>query len=392
MTSPATSRPPTRPRVVMAESSDIFHDYRVQKEAATLAEAGYDVRVYGFRPAGPEPERTAFPFCLRTWPVASRRRRALRNLTMAANIGLINLLCVATRASFYHAHNTMFLVGMWLGSRLHRGRLVYDAHEVQWEAGRLAGALEWVFIRRADGVINVARGRAAASARRYGVAEERFTIVSNYPLVDESHEWPEPPLAPGGVVRLIFSGGYNLENNRLDLLVRALCDVPAVELDIMGFGYEGSEERLRRLVTEFALTDRVRFLPLVRPDQVMSSIASYDAAVNLLVNPRAMIAIRFASVNKMYEYLAAGLPILCSRIESFEEEFVREGAAVSVGCDSAEEVSEGLRRLISDRAQLRVMRQRALELARNRYNWRTQGAELVGLYRKLARTRGAGRA
>ena len=34
----------------MAESSDIFHDYRVQKEAYSLATNGYPVTVFNFRP------------------------------------------------------------------------------------------------------------------------------------------------------------------------------------------------------------------------------------------------------------------------------------------------------------------------------------------------------
>ena len=35
--------------ILMAESSDIYHDGRVQKEANTLSQNGYEVIVYGFR-------------------------------------------------------------------------------------------------------------------------------------------------------------------------------------------------------------------------------------------------------------------------------------------------------------------------------------------------------
>jgi glycosyltransferase involved in cell wall biosynthesis len=372
-----------RERIVMAESSDIYHDYRVQKEALTLAAAGYDVLVYGFRNSRQRPAGATFPFALRTLPVASRRYRALRNLTMLIDIALINLVLVATRARCYHAHNTMFLVGMWLGSRLHGGRFIYDAHEVQWELGRVPAALEACFIRRADGIINVASGRARAMAARYGIPLERITVVSNYPVFDP---YVAAPAAAGadGPVRLVFSGGFNLDNNRLDLLLGALRHVPGVDLSLMAFGYGDGEEVLRRLIAGYGLAERVRFLPLVKPHEVMGAIRGFDAAVNLLINPRDDIAIRFPSVNKMYEYLAAGLPILCSDIEGFQEEFVREGVAVSVNALDEASIADGLRSLVGNRARLPKMKERAVELARDRYNWATQGAQLTALYHRLA--------
>jgi glycosyltransferase involved in cell wall biosynthesis len=116
----------------------------------------------------------------------------------------------------------------------------------------------------------------------------------------------------------------------------------------------------------------------------MGAIRGFDAAVNLLINPRDDIAIRFPSVNKMYEYLAAGLPILCSDIEGFQEEFVREGVAVSVNALDEASIADGLRSLVGNRARLPKMKERAVELARDRYNWATQGAQLTALYHRLA--------
>lgn len=372
--------------VIMAESSDIYHDYRVQKEAISLAEAGHRVQVIGFRSAWSRPRQEAFPFALTTFPVFSRRHRRLRTLSMLLWIGLVNLGLPWRRATFYHAHNTMFLPGMWLGARLHGGRFIYDAHEVQWEAGRVQAWLEARFIRRADGLINVARGRAAAVGERFGIPQERFTIISNYPILasDEAAPAPGPATPSGGPVRLIFSGGFNLRDNRLDTLLRAMHEVPGVDLTLMAFGYGDSETRLQAMIQELGLGSRARFVPLVRPREVMPTIARYDLAVNLLTNPKNELSVRYASVNKMYEYLAAGLPVLCSDIDAFVEEFVNEQAAVGVRADDVASVTTGLRYLVNEPALLPKMKARALELARTRYNWRTQSEQLVRLYQTLA--------
>ncbi len=373
-----------RGTVVMAESTDIYHDYRVQKEAGSVAKAGFQVRVYGFRNGLRDPRGDGLPFDLRTLPMASRDRRALRNLTIVMNVALINLILIGTRARIYHAHNTLFLVGMWLGARLHRGRLVYDAHEVQWEKGRAMAALERFFVRRADGVINVSPGRARAAAERYGIPVETFTVLPNYPIVPDRPADPAAPEPGSDRLRLVFSGGFDLSNNRLDVLLAAMRDVPQVDLYLMAFGYRDGEQIMRRLIEEYGLAKRVSFLPLVKPHEVMGAIGGYDVAVNLLTNPKNHISIRYPSVNKMYEYLAAGLPILCSDLEGFVEEFAREGAAVAVDAEDAASVAAGLRALLADREALKGMRTKAAELARTRYNWLIQEDRLQSLYRKLA--------
>jgi glycosyltransferase involved in cell wall biosynthesis len=390
----------TARRVVMAESSDILHDYRVQKEATSLAAAGYAVHVLGFRTTRRRPADAAFPFALTTLPVASRRRRWLRNLSMILIIALLNVRLVLTRADVYHAHNTMFLWGMHLGARLHGGRFIYDAHEVQWEKGRVMATLEKLYIRRADAVINVAPGRAREVARRHGIPRERITVIANYPIYDahlaarsvsapvappENAPANTRPATPAAALRLIFSGGFELATNRLDNLVRAMVRVPGVDLYLMAFGYRDGEAVMRRLRAEHDLGSRVHFLPLVKPHEVMGAISGYDVAVNLLTNPRNHLSIRHPSVNKMYEYLAAGLPILCSDLPGFRTEFVDEGAAIAVDATSVAAVAAGLCELLARREELPRLRQRALALARDRYNWQTQEAALLALYGSLLR-------
>jgi len=370
----------------MAETSDLYHDYRVQKEAASLAAAGYDVRVYGFRSTLHCPGDSAFAFGLRTFPVVPRKYRRLRDLSIMFYVAVINVILLLERRDFYHAHNTMFLVGMHLASRLHRGFFVYDAHEVQWEQGRVQETLERTYVHRAHGLINVSSGRVRACSERYGVPEDRFTIISNYPIVEEGGQPHASARDATDAISLIFSGGFNLDNNRLDVLVEAMARVPGVELNLMAFGYRDAREKLEAIIAREGIEERVRFLPLVAPDQVMASIAKFDVAVNLLTNPKNHISIRYCSTNKMYEYLAAGMPILCSDLDAFLEEFVEPGAAFAVDADDVDDVARGLRRIVEERDRLPAMSDKAAWLAQNRFSWSTQERRLLDLYASLARS------
>lgn len=115
----------------------------------------------------------------------------------------------------------------------------------------------------------------------------------------------------------------------------------------------------------------------------MDAVAEYDVAVNMLTNPKNHLSIRYNSVNKMYEYMAAGMPTLCSDLDSFVAEFVDTGAAIAVDATSAESVSRGLEVLIARRGELAVMSAKAQDLARSRYNWATQEVALRELYTSI---------
>jgi len=371
--------------VLMAESSDIYHDYRVQKEAASLAAAGYDVTIYGFRATLRPPDGRSFPFRVITLPVASRRFRLLRNLSILFNVAAINLLSLFLGYDFYHAHNTMFLAGFHLSARLRGRRFIYDAHEVQWEHGRVQTRLEEMYIHKADGLINVSPGRIRICSERFGIPADRFTLISNYPVVADHGAQAARAEEIGPVVRMVFSGGFDLRSNRLDVLLRGMARVPGTTLDLMAFGYRDGEQAMNALIDELDLGERVRFIPLVAPDEVMKVVSGYDVAVNLLTNPQDHVSIRYCSTNKMYEYLAAGLPVFCSDLEAFIAEFVDHGAAIAVDAGNVDAVAEGLRRLVAERDRLPAMRETALTLSRERYNWSTQAARLVELYAKLGR-------
>jgi glycosyltransferase involved in cell wall biosynthesis len=87
----------------------------------------------------------------------------------------------------------------------------------------------------------------------------------------------------------------------------------------------------------------------------------------------------------MYEYLAAGMPILCSDLDAFLEEYVEPGAAFAVDPNDVDDIERGLRLLVQERKRLPAMSEKAAWLARNRFNWETQERRLLELYDSLAR-------
>lgn len=366
-----------KPTVIMAERSDIYRDARVQKEATSLANNNYKVEVWGFRGTWKK-EKVKYNFKLVTFPVVSRRFRILRNIHMALNIFIISLVILWKKAEYYHAHNTMFLLAMYIASKLHKGRFIYDSHEVQWERSRIEAFIEKVFIHKADKLINVSEGRAKIQSERYNLPGDKICVIANYPVI--SNSCYEMKSKYCDELNCIFSGGFTLDNNRLDNLLLAINETPNINLDLLSFGYGKSRYELAELIESLDLTDRVRFLPLVTADKVIDTISSYDFAVNLLTNKKNLVALKYPAINKMYEYLAAGLPILTSKLPLFITEFEKKGVGISVDPEDIDSIKKGLEYFQINSDKIVSMKQKALELSKSKYNWKTQEKILLDLY------------
>jgi len=369
-----------KPVVIMAERSDIYRDARVQKEAMSLASNHYEVEVWGFRNKWKN-EKLNSNYKLVTFPIISRRFRIFRNISMALNILIISIVILLKKADYYHSHNTFFLFPMYLSSRIHKGKIIYDSHEVQWERSKYEAFIERMFIKKVDKVINVSKGRAKIQQKRYSLQKDQIKVIANYPVIVNN----QIKIKPKSYEKLncIFSGGFSLANNRLDNFLLALKDVSDINFFLLSFGYGASRFELNHMIEKFKLTDRVQFLPLVTADKVIETISNYDFAVNLLVNKDQLDSLKYPAINKMYEYLAAGLPLFTSKLPSFIDEFENEGVGVSVNADDVNSIKNGLRYFKTHNDKIPSMKRKALELSKKHYNWGTQEKILIDLYSEL---------
>jgi len=109
----------------------------------------------------------------------------------------------------------------------------------------------------------------------------------------------------------------------VDLAVRALSEVPGAELTIVG-GLPDVEpaEHLKRLVGELGLTERVHFVGLKPYAEVAGLLEQADVALLPLAD--GIVARCFTSPLKLFDYLAAGLPIVAVDYPTLRE-VLRDG-------------------------------------------------------------------
>jgi len=228
-----------------------------------------------------------------------------------------------------------------------RKRVFVEVHRVP--GGRL----------RRGWMVDVARAGAGWIAISGGVKEDLIAVGVPPERILVAHDafdaqrFASPPtkaqaraeLGVASDARLaVYTGGL-LEWKGVDLIVDAARELPDVQFVIAG-GMEADVERLR---------ERARSTPNVRVDgfQPPRRIALYLAAADLGLAPnrsQPAISSKYTSPLKVFEAMAAGLPLIASDLPSMRDLLTHERDAWLVAPDDAGALARGIARLAGDEA------------------------------------------
>ena len=227
--------------------------------------------------------------------------------------------------------------------------------------------------REAEGYVTTTRGVAAELTARFGPRELVVTIPNGVRLpTDRRFVPPHPRSAP-----LVVYAGHLYPWKGVDLLLRALARLPATRgLIIGGHPREVDLPRARALADELGLTDRVTFTGLVDVARVPALLVEGDLlALPTTATPSAS---SYTSPLKMFEYLAAGKPIVASDLPAIRE-ILRDGEnAVLVEPDSAGALASAIDRLSKDHTLAGRIARTAFDQATT-YGWDRRAERLEAL-------------
>jgi glycosyltransferase involved in cell wall biosynthesis len=170
----------------------------------------------------------------------------------------------------------------------------------------------------------------------------------------------------------------------VDGLVQAMGLLGPYRLLVVGPQSPPDLERLQRAARAAGAADRVSFLPPVPPSEVWRLYARARVGVIPLRGEGSIEAREFTSPLKLFEMMAAGLPVVASDLGSLRE-YVRSGRdAMLVPPDDPAALADGIRKVLSDgvfAGGLAVSaRARAADLT-----WDARGARLLAFAEDLAR-------
>ncbi|OPX91069.1 MAG: putative glycosyl transferase [Pelotomaculum sp. PtaB.Bin013] len=383
------------PRVIMVVNSDYRYDARVQKEAAALGMAGYSVTVFslamdvrreqnvmGVRVLNPTTGKMAwFPYKLSYLKAYWQIIRAL----------------LREKADVWHGHDLDMLPFVFIAAKLKGGKLVYDSHELwqgyDWPSrGGRRGLLRrllwqgWLWLEKALAkhchlIITVNESCAREIARRLEVRP---------PLALRNCVDPAETASPAGSLRETLGLGHSellvvytgkLQKGRgLEELLKAWAGLPADRhLAIIGQGpLEGS-------LRDFALSaglNNVFFLPPVEALELPGYIRGATLGVVLIEDTDQ--SKRYSLPNKLLEYIAAGVPVLASKLPEISRLVDEYQIGVFADPGDSGRIRKSLSELLGNAGKLRFLRLNTLK-ARVSLTWRKEAGLLISEYSKITK-------
>lgn len=380
---------------VMLVRNRYTHDSRVEKEARTLVDAGWRVTVVADaasdlstrerRPGGEHVVRVA-----RRGPRVPGLRFVVHELRLAG-------VLAGLRPDVLHAHDSNALVPVALAAWRLDVPFVYDAHDL-WlgrprrERGRIAFGLQqaWyravqrVLVPRAAATLTVSPPIAEHLRRRYGL--RRVVLVPNYPDPKDGrgrvgrrlHDLPGGDrIAPDRPI-VLYLGGL-MAGRGLETLVDAIALLDRPQLVLLGDGLMAGPLTARAAAR--GIGHRVHLLPPVPPDEVVAVARSADVGVSPI--PPSCDNYRMSLPNKLFQYLAAGIPVVASDFPQVREVVEGSGGGVVADPNSPRAMAQAIASVLDDPTAARGMGGRGRAAIDDRFNWSVAADRLLEVYAEL---------
>ncbi|OUR60970.1 glycosyltransferase WbuB [Colwellia sp. 39_35_sub15_T18] len=233
--------------------------------------------------------------------------------------------------------------------------------------------LEWVSYRSAHRCIGLSPGIVDGIKKR-GVKAEKVVLVPNGCDLDIFQFEADKNITkwrPEGIeeadLMAVFTGTHGLANG-LDSVLNAAVELKRrgrtdIKLALVGQGKLKSS--LEKKAKELEL-DNVVFHPPVNKDKLAGLLASADVGLQLLANIPAFYY--GTSPNKFFDYISAGLPVLNNYPGWLEGMIKENNCGFVVIPDNPQAFANALETAASDKESLKLMGNRANDLARKAFD------------------------
>lgn len=169
-------------------------------------------------------------------------------------------------------------------------------------------------------------------------------------------------------ILFIYQGVLN-QGRGLELLIESIPLTPS-EFKLVIVGSGPLEFELKKRVNDLALNHRIRFIPAVDLNELPKYTMGADFGINLLENLN--LSKKMASPNKLFEYIHAGIPVICSN--TLENNRVLEQFNIGL---TTENSKEDIAQKMLDISENDTFRSEEFTNAKSEFSWEKQETTLL---------------
>ena len=364
------------PKICHMTSAHSARDVRIfHKMCVSLAHAGYDT--YLVAPGESFTEKGVQVVGAGDKPVSRLKR-------MTGMAKKVYQKALEIDADIYHFHDPELLP---YGLKLKRkGKIaIFDSHEdcvaqiaeKTWIPSLIRIPLKWIFeqyqkhiCKNISGVISV----SPHICKRFEDMNVPVAMICNFPDVPSQYL---PPKLDGKT--LVFAGGISKQWSH-SLILDAMERVPNARYVLCGKGHDGYLEPL----THKPAWSRVDYRGMIPFAAVPAALAEGHAGMSVLQYSGNMGGKTGTLGNtKIFEYMLAGLPIVCTDFTLWQEIMDEYHFGICVDPTNTEEIAAAVRYLMDNPAEARQMGENGRKAVLEKYNWNAEEAKLLSLYQSL---------
>tara|TARA_B110000003_G_scaffold272232_1_gene307725 strand:+ start:362 stop:1471 length:1110 start_codon:yes stop_codon:yes gene_type:complete len=214
----------------------------------------------------------------------------------------------------------------------------------------------------------------------YHWTQERFQkackinqLVFNFPILKPSITKFEYDTKPSLCYAGLFSEMWKIEN-----IVRSLSDLGDIQFNLAGHGDEGYIDKLRNLKG----WEKVNYMGSVEREKVPSLIYKKSRIGMVLLDyiPLCKGNVGNLSNNKFFEYMMAGLPIICTDFSLWKEIVEPNKCGICINPNDIDEIVSAIKYLVNNPDLAKKMGENGRKIVEQKYNWKSEEKKLIDLY------------
>lgn len=350
------------------------------KECLTLTRAGYRVGIV-------VPENGTSRRRVQGVEIIPAAYYAGRLGRMIASVISVAITALRSGASVYHFHDPDLIPVGW-ALRLLGKEVIYDAHEdvprdiliknwiphsLRRPVALLAAGVEWLTGRILSGVV----AATPTIARRF--PQCRTALVQNFAELSEFSSTNEVRRKSGQTIAYV--GSITAERCAVEM-IEAMARIerfPDLRLVIAG---QMESEALAARLAEMPGWSRVDYRGFQSREGVAQILSEAIAGLAIFHPVQSYID---SQPVKMFEYMAAGLPVIAADFPRFREIVEGNRCGICVPPRDLAAIAAAIEWIVDHPAEAQEMGRRGRSLAFDTFNWEGEKRSLLQLYERILR-------